>query len=133
MEPTIKKDWIQTLRDNPQRQGRSHLAAIHTDGVERRCCLGELCELAVAAGIIGRREVEHTTALIHHPGLNPVTVVIYGRPGDESTMSLPIAVAEWAGLDSCDPDIAPELPASQANDDRRMTFAAIAEAIEDYR
>lgn len=58
------------------------------------CCLGVLCELAVAAGVVTKEDWGDTS-------LSNGKSVRYG--GSESF--LPVGVVEWAGLDSHNPSV----------------------------
>lgn len=44
----VRAAWAARLEANPDRQGRSCLAP----SAAKRCCLGELCDMAVEAGVI---------------------------------------------------------------------------------
>ena len=79
MNVDIAKLWCAALRDPTARQGQLQLGAL--DG--SRCCLGVLCDLAVAAEVIT-------------VGTSDECVVYDGQ-----TLSLPKAVLVWAGIRSC--------------------------------
>lgn len=85
MNPIIKGWWLAALRDPERKQTKSHLR--DEDG---ECCLGVLCDVAVANGVIPEPErVE----------FKPVY-----RFKDDKSLSgwndaiLPRSVREWAGL-----------------------------------
>ncbi len=44
----VRAAWADRLEANPERQGKGHLAPTP----DTRCCLGELCDMAVEAGVI---------------------------------------------------------------------------------
>ena len=69
----VQEAWAARLEANPQRQGKGYLAPTPTT----RCCLGELSDMAVEAGVIA--------------GYNALN----GMPEHE--------VSEWAGLCSNNP------------------------------
>ncbi len=46
----VRAAWADRLEAHPERQGKQHLAPTPTT----RCCLGELCDMAVEAGVIAR-------------------------------------------------------------------------------
>jgi hypothetical protein len=134
--PEIKKRWLVALRSGLFKQTRNKLQSTYTDAY---CCLGVLCELAVADGAI---EKERTPAN-EYEGID---VKFDGQVG------LPtIKVYTWAtGLDvemKADWAWAPAVPApkgklhmslnpegtvslAQLNDEGRLTFEEIADLIE---
>lgn len=101
MNPEIKARWVRALREGqledgtPIEQGKRRLET--EDG--KFCCLGVLCKIAVADGVIERRIVHDP-----HPA-GPAWPIQYGtgEPGPfgnwESSI-LPFPVAEWAGLNA---------------------------------
>ena len=118
MNPVAKALWVADLRSGkPQSQMRLH------DGVGH-CCLGRLCEVAVRVGVIPPMWVT--------VGVGGESHYHYGHSGEHSTTTLPRAVRDWAGIDDEDPHIAPELTATQANDQLGWNFDGIADAIEEY-
>jgi hypothetical protein len=98
MKQDIKERWVAALRSGEYKQAEGYLSAItrHDDGslkeVVGHCCLGVLCEIAVADGIIGKRVYAGSDSCM-----------IYGS-GSE-TGALPPQVQQWAGLESADPNI----------------------------
>jgi hypothetical protein len=127
MKAAVKTAWVKDLRDNPDAQGRGLLDYLDSEGNRKNCCLGRLCRLAVAAGVIPEPE-------------------LHGReyryldeaPGGESfnqACSLPRKVADWVGLPEGEDDviIIPSdgahagVYAIEANDAMGMTFAEIAD------
>jgi len=90
--------WVAALRSGEYRQGREHLRYEDEDGVVRHCCLGVLCELAVADGVVERAE---PVKLWHQ------LVRGYAVPerATAETSVLPPAVCEWAGLPTDSPSV----------------------------
>lgn len=96
MNPEVKALWVTALRSGEYQQGQ---------GVLRRndhyCCLGVLCELAVAAEGV---DVSHVARKTNTVGVdNKTTTYTNHRYDDEATV-LPPAVLEWSGLDHSNPD-----------------------------
>ena len=130
MDPQIRARWVAALRSGKYEQGREYL---HRDG--KLCCLGVLCELAAADGVIPPPR----------PGVDRIW--LYGEAGG----MLPAAVMAWAGLTSNDPEIrgiclsarndgvSPEAAAQTEGDVEPLraaephTFAQIADLIEGTR
>lgn len=113
MNPEIRARWTATLRSGKVRQARNSL---RTDR-GGRCCLGVLCDLAVADGVIlaATRDEDGTW---HYDG---------------ESDHLPERVWEWAGLDSDNPTVRGDLRSLSLtflNDTMRWTFALIADAID---
>ncbi len=123
MNEEIKALWVAELRSGRRRQGRGQL---RRDGEE--CCLGVLCDLAVAAGI-GRWERSPDDERAEK-----ITVTAT----DWGLGMLPLAVQDWAGLTRTDPvvrvkdedggDYTDRL--SNLNDNGE-SFATIADLIEE--
>lgn len=124
MNPRVKALWVAELRSGRHDQDTGQL----DNGQGGKCCLGVLCAVAVAEGVIPAPRVEHDWGPI---------VVYGGAPG--STMYLPDEVREWAGLRQSDPVLRRdyttdhtyyrEQTASAVNDGG-STFETIAELIE---
>jgi hypothetical protein len=117
MNPQIRARWVAALRSGQYRQGYEYLR----DKTGGLCCLGVLCELAVADGVIPPPE--------RHP-LDGSW--LYGEYDTE----LPESVMSWAGLAHTNP-VAPAqrgASLSQLNDGTEeggsWTFAQIADVIE---
>lgn len=146
MPESIKAEWLERLRSGEINQGvgKLHISTRNEDGTERHefCCLGVLCELAVAAGVVERVDV---TA----EGFAGTDETVYGyAPTEGENAGVPYphypppAVAKWAGLPYGDtnpyvtrydgPD--PEVPTGRqviANvNDEGATFEDIAKIIE---
>lgn len=104
MNPEIKSQWLTALRSGDYVKGMSVLHRSTTDAegnvIDRFCCLGVLCDLAVKAGVIQRQ-------LIGKPGRGlydylPNASDPYGE-GDRNY--LPLEVRDWANLDSHSPKV----------------------------
>lgn len=140
------KAWVEALRSGEYPQTHGVLCRLNSEGKPEGttidgkpggfCCLGVLCELAIADGA-------------------PVNVEGYSdgaRTYDGENGALPLSVRMWAGLgDHANPVISPEPPepcnvmgcagnhlptspglnAAQANDSRKYTFPKIADLIEE--
>lgn len=122
MNPDIKERWITALRSGEYEQGTATLRGI--DG--KYCCLGVLCELAVADGVVGRA----TKDTYGH---------LYRSTADLADCQksyLPLAVQQWAGLNSTSPRVTGvayydgEIDLASLNDSGSFSFHAIADIIE---
>jgi hypothetical protein len=113
----VKAKWVERLRDPRTMQGVGRLG--FTDG--RRCCLGVLCDIAVADGVIPA-PVETS------PDEDSWDSLLYG--GDSAL--LPSEVQDWAGLDSNAPMVREgHLLSSLAElNDKGYSFKRIADLIE---
>ncbi len=121
MNPEIKAQWVAALRSGKYAKG---IGALRDEG--KFCCLGVLCELAVAAGVAMKSE--------------RLGSVYYSAPNGDypERCFLPEPVAQWAGLDSLSPRIrvshdplsAPRT-LSTINDSTYATFEDIASMIEE--
>ncbi|MER7445061.1 hypothetical protein [Micromonospora avicenniae] len=108
--------WLDALRSGDYQQANGVLR----DG-DAFCCLGVGCDLAVKNGVIP--EPMFTGARY-----------VYGIPGEDMNgWTLPRAVQEWLGLNAPNPDITVDGYTSDVawhNDERGLTFAQIADALE---
>lgn len=102
MNSRIKKLWLRALRSRKYKQGKGQLKLGRKD--PRHCCLGVLCEIAKAEGVI--------------------------RTYDGGRGGLPEKVREWADLYSGLP-YARGLGLHTMNDSG-SSFKAIADRIEQY-
>lgn len=87
MNPEVKARWVAALRSGKFKQGHETLARIldaeDGSGTEiRHCCLGVLCELAAAEGIVTRRR---------NGNLGRIAF-------DDATAHLPGSVRKWASI-----------------------------------
>lgn len=82
MNQNIKEKWVAALRSGEYEQGTAVLTQEDEDGNIKHCCLGVLCQLALADGV----DIKVDTS-------------IYGilSYDDESTI-LPESVMHWAGV-----------------------------------
>lgn len=130
----VAKAWVNTLRSGLYKQGQRFLNYDGGDG-QKLCCLGVLCEMAVAADIVTRTKNEKGYFLYDDGGP--------GQPGYKTTPKgwygiLPEKVREWAGL--CDAGGAYNDPPAIAvahsanltglNDNENWNFEQIADFIE---
>lgn len=81
MKKKIAVRWVAALRSDKFKQTTAYLH--NKDGY---CCLGVLCELAVASGVIPKPEEDQDG------------VFEYGSSGIQQT--LPVEVMDWAGIDT---------------------------------
>lgn len=118
MNSEIKKLWCEKLRSGEYEQGKGSL---RPDGNAELggysfCCLGVLCDLALAVPKLkGAWEKDYFLV----DGLAPV----------QMAGLLPIAIAEWAGLYRGTEERNPQCTLARLNDDG-ATFSRIADYIE---
>jgi len=110
MKPESAKRWVEALRSGKYKQGKRALAT-ECDGSVRHCCLGVLCELAVADGVIA-----------------PPTLNSGRRVYDTEEAYLPPAVRVWCGVQSRTAIIYGKSLAEL--NDSGITFGEISDAIE---
>lgn len=123
MNRQIRDRWIAALRSGQYEQGQGAL----NDG-GRFCCLGVLCELAVADGVLARKTSGNDSL---------VRYVVPGDPQQEATGALPPAVRQWAGINGGDGDIMMSagprrFGVIELNDLDHATFDQIATVVEHY-
>lgn len=128
MNPEVNELWVTALRSGEYVQGQGTLTALRhqDDGTRevRHCCLGVLCEVALAAGV---------PLVVDEVGsIDERRVRTYD--GEESY--LPDRVLSWAGLDARNPLVHRPGggPAGLAvyNDQLGLSFAEIADMIEEH-
>jgi len=114
MNPRIKQLWIDALRSGEytQAEGQLRVRVHYNDGTYSYCCLGVLCELAVAEGVI-------ETSTDGYAGRDKI---------------LPVEVMHWADLPDAfgsfgHPDTRQDLARSN---DEGASFEEIADLIEKY-
>jgi hypothetical protein len=127
MRPEIRDRWADALESGRFKQGTDYLHAIvrYPERKDTFCCLGVLCELAVEDGIVERTDTDSGR------------YYRYGSRGMSSTVDLPPAVMDWAGLAHSNPRIGTkeggggpiDIDAVGANDRERWTFTQIAEQL----
>lgn len=137
MKPEIKAQWQAELRSGKYAQGKRALASQKTTTDEdgntvtsnSYCCLGVLCELAKAEGVITSfpPNYQNDVAYGSHPtDDNPYPL--------QSTSYLPPSVIDWAGLVSVDGDplltIDEDYKRASEHNDNDRTFAEIADALD---
>lgn len=121
MNPEIKEKWVAALRSGEYEQANGTLHKIEQkDGkeVHSYCCLGVLCELAVADGVVEPKR---------HLGRD-----VGGYGPNAEVWFLPIPVREWAGMDSGDPEVeyGEYVNLSSLNDVNKLSFTEIADVID---
>lgn len=95
MNPEVKTEWLRALSSGEYVQAVGSLHEVGTEGDDRYCCLGVLCELAVKAGVTKRRtEVNPTDPWGRKMEYG------YGNAKDMDTCYLPDEVLKWSGLGS---------------------------------
>ena len=133
MNPEVKAQWVADLRSGNFTQGTGVLHRQHDNTATGHtfCCLGVLCERAVAAEVAER---QISTSL--DPAWRGIATY-YGTNekdlGNKSHHYLPEDVREWAGLTNVDPVVeinGYSMRLSEHND-QGCTFAQIADAIEE--
>lgn len=132
MNPDVGARWLAALRSGEYRQARSRLGLIEADGRPSHCCLGVLCELAVADGVISFRDTGPPDG---------VRVRAYGSSEAESL--LPDEVVSWAGLadrsplvtvtdvDFLEDTYGPGRRSLAALNDHGLSFDVIADLVEE--
>jgi hypothetical protein len=91
MNPEKKALWVAALRSGDFRQAQRKLAVkSNPETLMAHCCLGVLCELAVAEGVTEARNVPYGDGIIREFGKDDLR--------SWSQAQLPQEVAEWAGF-----------------------------------
>lgn len=128
MNKKIKKRWVKALRKGKV-NGKPIVQAKHTLRVAKDdkgrmglCCLGVLCELARAEGVVSLNKYKGDTG----------TKYTY----DGEFEILPAEVVEWAGLDDKNPAVyitghVGGVYLSELNDECDKSFKYIADKIEE--
>lgn len=99
MNPKIKERWLAALRSGDYKQTDGYLsiksAVPNDDQFDGFCCLGVLCEIAVADGVVQKQRVSENSFFE------------YGNPelDDWDHSVLPRSVMEWAGLQDDNPSV----------------------------
>lgn len=112
MNEDIKRQWISALRSGEYEQGRGFL---NRGG--KYCCLGVLCDLAAGDGIIPE-PVEY------HEGSSAMTY-------DGEARVLPASVMLWAGMLTAYGNLKGQILTLSEMNDFGMSFARIADIIEE--
>lgn len=117
MDERIKAAWVAELRSGKWKQVKSQLR----HGQRGRCCLGVLCDLAEAEGIVQK-------ARFRDCGRRVNGYVAAGDLSDKAAHVLPYAVSSWAGLWGPNPTAGGNLLAYL--NDTGASFVEIADIIE---
>lgn len=123
MDTDIKARWVSALRSGDYKQGKGLLRKD-----DKFCCLGVLCELAVAAGVIGFEVNADPDDDDQYDGATH----IYGE--GENVHYLPDEVVTWAGIEYFNPVVPVgtfRKQLAQINDEGRP-FSEIADLIEEH-
>lgn len=123
MDTDIKARWVSALRSGDYKQGKGLLRKD-----DKFCCLGVLCELAVAAGAVSFEVNADPDDDDQYDGATH----IYG--GSESVHYLPNEVVTWAGLETFNP-VVPGGDSGQqlaGLNDQGRSFSKIADLIEEH-
>lgn len=124
MDPVVRDLWVAALRSGRFPQGTGALTRF--DGPEetpRHCCLGVLCELALAASVPLRTRTRRWQD--DEP---------YERIYDDQDNYPPPAVRDWAGLADRDPVVVyrgDPVRLSDLNDCVQLPFRDVADLIEE--
>lgn len=136
MNKDVAKRWVEALRSGEYKQARRALADELPSGDIGYCCLGVLCELAVADGVIPpkARAVYPTSRFSFNEDayMPPDAVDEWAGQGirnqDRYRIEIPDEIADRlseVGIDHGNIAFLPEL-----NDDAELTFSEIADLIE---
>lgn len=121
MNADVKAAWVKALRSGEYKQGKDVLRNPKDDTY---CCLGVLCELAVADGVVTREDKESFS--------------VYAASDDDYSMAIPPeAVRIWAGMEYHNPRLGVDkdgdpVMASWQNDHMNADFNRIADLIEEH-
>lgn len=121
MNAEIKKLWVDKLRDPATKQAKG---ALKRD--DAFCCLGVLCDIYISAtGLTSWETGDDVDGGVR---------IGFRIPGSKhvETAVLPVAVSNWAGLDSSDPHVYINLKDNNLTNvnDNIATFPEIADLIE---
>ncbi|MFI6737419.1 hypothetical protein ACIBI9_31220 [Nonomuraea sp. NPDC050451] len=102
MNPAVKELWLTALRSEKYSQGRSALKITSPAGETKHCCLGVLCEIAVAVGLVSEIEKRNPMALVCtcdacKPPKEYWSEYSYGTD-ERDIIYPPNKVLEWAGM-----------------------------------
>jgi hypothetical protein len=120
VNPEIRKRWVDALRSGEYQQG---VGSLRTGG-DKYCCLGVLCEIAVADGVIERFDPEANGTFSDKHS--------YGVPENKQWSHLPLKVQKWANLAASNPMVRRDgwgYPLAHLND-LKVPFSEIADCIE---
>lgn len=134
MRDDIKAKWVAALRSGDYEQGRNYL---QSEG--KFCCLGVLCEVAVAEGLDLRPIDTIATKVVDGRMIEQPAIAYVASSGDEDRFAFPPReVYEWADIDfnaelHASPTVISsnyEIELAELNDSGKHTFADIADLIE---
>jgi hypothetical protein len=124
MDKAIKTEWIARLRSGDYKQGVSALHTIDVGG-DLFCCLGVLCQMAEEQGVV--------TSSIPNGFIKHYMCTSATDSGDQSPVTLPMAVQEWSGVNSASGSLRPEVEDSLSSlNDHGSTFDEIADMIDRF-
>jgi hypothetical protein len=136
MKADIKAQWVADLRSGEFEQGEAFLERVDENGKHKLCCLGVLSRQAVKAGVIPEPEL-HDGSYRYLDDEYDEGGKVTGAESFNQSSSLPRKVQEWAGVTGHDGDVylnaeqlACDTTAIQANDIDQLSFARIADLIE---
>lgn len=133
MNPDAKDKWVKALESGEYAQ--THEGGLR-DRDDKFCCLGVLCEVAVAEGVIPAPEppAEHGSPE-DKDGRDTKWYVYLSNDGDRDTAFLPEVVAEWAGIKTGNGEIPgqgdSENPSLTTMNDSGWSFSEIAAVIRE--
>lgn len=119
MNPEYKKLWVEALRSRDYKQGEGNLCTLGSPDVF--CCLGVLCEIGVAKGVVLRLNVHQGSVLYAHKDAPYAT---HGGILPER-FSSEVGIPEEDSVQSIQDELV------VMNDDKQFDFIAIAQWIED--
>jgi hypothetical protein len=137
LQPEPKRLWLEALRSDRFRQGKSYLAQVE-DGVTKHCCLGVLCEVAIEAGVDIERKQRRTLPVNDLTGYDydgcmsmpPEAVTLWAYGTDVGVYSAVIEEEVEMSFTAAEV-VAKAVEFTALNDDREWSFEQIAQAIED--
>ena len=128
MDESVKQEWIEALRSGDYEQSRHALR--RTNGTDRFCCLGVLCDLY--QDTTGKGEWQESS-------VEEIDCYRFTTPNGRSKSVLPEDVREWAGLHGSrgvilNPDDLPNDKSTRHSlsslNDANYSFGEIADVIE---
>ena len=125
MKTEIANRWADALESGEHTQAFGALTRSE-DGSKRttHCCLGVLCELAIADG------VDVPKRLIPAHGRLSGYLALYGSAGEHGY--LPSEAQEWAGMRTSAGDFADDGRSLSRLNDERVPFSEIANTIREH-
>lgn len=133
LKPEVKAKWLAALRSGEYQQGVSQLRYEDPDKVQRFCCLGVLCDLAVKQGVIEAPELRPGVGSVYvYDGAttlpsSAVTAWAYEvSPGNHDEW---MVIEERKGVDGDEYPVFSGL--TELNDEQNRTFVEIADVIEE--